>query len=97
MTRLLAALAAFIIVPLVTAAPSRADDASYMAAIRDAGMIVYPGLEAGWLGQGHQMCNELREGRSVAAVSSEVSTMDPAVFMPILQNNLCPDTLSGGS
>lgn len=77
----------------LVAAPAQADDESYMAAIRGGGMIVFPGLEAGWLSQGHRMCSELREGRSVAAVSSEVTTMDPAVFMPILQSNLCPDTL----
>jgi hypothetical protein len=83
--------AALMALPL--AGVAHADDASYMAALRAAGAPIFPGLDAGWIGDGHHMCNELRMGLSVENVASEVVTMDPAVYMPILQHELCPDTL----
>lgn len=84
---------AMLVAPLAFAAPAHADETSYMNELRGAGAPVFPGLESGWIGGGYRMCNELRSGVSVENVSHEVTQMDPAVYMPILQRELCPDTL----
>jgi|GEM_PF-5589031 Protein of unknown function (DUF732) len=45
------------------------------------------------MSSGHRMCNELRAGVSPANVAAEVTRTDQAMFMALLQHQICPDTL----
>ena len=80
-------------VALLSTAPARADNQSYIDDLRAHGAFVVPGLEGGWISSGHRMCNELRAGVPRADVAAEVTQTDPAMFMDVLQHQLCPDTL----
>lgn len=77
----------------MTVAVARADDQGYIADLRAHDAPVLPGLEKSWIGEGHRMCNEMRAGVSRADVAAEVTQTDPAMFMDVLQHQLCPDTL----
>jgi Protein of unknown function (DUF732) len=87
------AAAAIAAVALLSTAPAHADDQSYLDGLRAHGAPLKPWTEGEWVSEGHKMCNELRHGVSPANVAAEVTQTDPAMFMDVLQHQLCPDTL----
>ena len=88
-----AAAAAIAAVALLSTATAHADDQTYLDELRAHGAPLKPWTEGEWVSEGHKMCDQLRHGVSPANVAVGVTQMDPAMFVDVLQHQLCPDTL----
>jgi hypothetical protein len=75
------------------AGAARADDYGYLGGLRNAGVYIHKDAEPYVAQQGHRLCYQLREGMSSDEVAAQYPALDPAVFLSILQSQLCPDTL----
>ncbi|OHU96892.1 hypothetical protein BKN37_22590 [Mycobacterium talmoniae] len=73
------------------AGAAHADDYEYLGGLRAAGVWIHKDAEPYVVRDGHRMCGELRRGVPPEDVAAEFPQLDPAVFLSILRDHLCPD------